>query len=235
MVNELNVGHIYLEFDIRGNLSIFNNGETAYLSSRELLPFLRWLISSKSTRTANLQLSHALFNFEHKILTVNMSFHIPKEEVGVIYTWLRDWYEDYKDVFKEPETRPLIRKPERVLFYKYYVYTLAYPDGRVFYVGKGQGNRIDQHEKEAAQYHHYPDAVKYLPRESPKVRVIREIWNLGGKVVKTKVFETDDEQEANEYEKQCIAQCDKQFLTNRTRGGGPQFSKRDPYARLKQH
>ena len=46
---------------------------------------------------------------------------------------------------------------------------------------------------------------------------------------------TEEEQEANEYEKQCIAQCDKQFLTNRTRGGGPQFSTRDPYARLKQH
>ena len=32
---------------------------------------------------------------------------------------------------------------------QFYVYTLAYPDGKVFYVGKGSGYRIDQHEMEA--------------------------------------------------------------------------------------
>lgn len=112
-------------------------------------------------------------------------------------------------------------------YYKYYVYTLAYPDGRVFYVGKGQGDRIHEHELEARR--------SYLPQVSAKVRVIREIWASGGKVVKTKVFETDNEQEANEHEQQVIAQCDKRYLTNQTRGGGPQFSKRDPYARLKSH
>lgn len=118
-------------------------------------------------------------------------------------------------------------------YYQYYVYTLAYPDGRVFYVGKGQGDRIHQHEKEARQYCN-PQAIRYLPKESAKVRVIKEIWASGGKVVKAKVFETDEEEEANAYEKQFIAQCDKRYLTNLTKGGGPQFSKRDPYARLKQ-
>jgi hypothetical protein len=112
-------------------------------------------------------------------------------------------------------------------YYPYYVYTLAYPDGRIFYVGKGQGDRILQHEKEARQY--------YNPqrKESAKVRAIREIWASGGQVVKTKVFQTENEEEAYEYEKQFIAQCDSHFLTNRTKGGGPQFSKQDPYARLK--
>jgi len=235
MANELTLRYIYLEFDVQGNLSIFHNGETACLSSREVIPFLRWLISSRSTRTATLQLSHVLFNFENRTLTVNKSFRISIVEVREIYTWARNWCRDHKDLFKEPESQPLRNRPERVHFYKYYVYTLAYPDGRVFYVGKGQGDRIDQHEKEAAQYHYYPEATKYLPKESPKVSVIREIWDSGGKVVKAKVFETDDEQEANEYEKRFIAQYDEQFLTNRTKGGGPQFSKRDPYARLKQH
>ncbi|GER86521.1 hypothetical protein KDW_06830 [Dictyobacter vulcani] len=51
--------------------------------------------------------------------------------------------------------------------------------------------------------------------------------------MKQKIFETDDEHEANAYEKQFIAQCDQQYLTNRTKGGGPEFSKRDPYARIK--
>lgn len=31
----------------------------------------------------------------------------------------------------------------------FYVYTLAYPDSKVFYVGKGTGKRIDDHEREA--------------------------------------------------------------------------------------
>jgi hypothetical protein len=117
-------------------------------------------------------------------------------------------------------------------YYKYYVYTLAYPDGRIFYVGKGQGDRMHQHEKEARRYH-YPQMAHYFPEEGDKIRVILEIWASGGQVVKTKVFETDNEEEANEHEKLFIAQCDPRTLTNRTKGGGPLFSKRDPYARLK--
>lgn len=31
----------------------------------------------------------------------------------------------------------------------YYTYMLAYPDGTPFYIGKGRGNRIYQHEEEA--------------------------------------------------------------------------------------
>jgi hypothetical protein len=111
-------------------------------------------------------------------------------------------------------------------YYTYYVYTLAYPDGRIFYVGKGQGDRMYQHEREARQYDNQL-------QKSAKVRVIREIWSAGGKVVKTKVFETKNEEEANQYEKQFIAQCDPHTLTNRTKGGGPLFSARDPYVRLK--
>ena len=38
----------------------------------------------------------------------------------------------------------------------YYVYTLAYPDGTVFYVGKGSGNRIQHHEQEALRGHDCP-------------------------------------------------------------------------------
>ncbi|HEU5377742.1 MAG TPA: GIY-YIG nuclease family protein [Ktedonobacteraceae bacterium] len=118
---------------------------------------------------------------------------------------------------------------------KYYVYTLAYPDGNIFYVGKGQGNRIDQHEEEARRYRSYPKGVWYAPKESAKIRAILEIWQTGGKVLKAIVFETDSEQEANDYEKQLIAQCDQRYLTNQTKGGGPLFSQRDPYARLGSH
>src|SRR5215813_11018737 len=84
---------------------------------------------------------------------------------------------------------------------------------RIFYVGKGQGDRIDKHEKEAGR--------SYL--ENAKLRVIREIWAAGGKVVKKKVFETAIEQDANKYEQQLIAQCNKHYLVNRTKGSGPAF------------
>lgn len=79
----------------------------------------------------------------------------------------------------------------------YYVYTLAYSDGTVFYVGKGTGDRIHQHEYEAARtdadVHHYYNN----PR---KCAVIREIWARGEQVKKSILFETDVELNAYIYE-----------------------------------
>lgn len=51
----------------------------------------------------------------------------------------------------------------------YYVYTLARPDDTVFYVGKGSGNRVAQHEQEALRGH---ICLKY--------ELIRSIWEQGG-------------------------------------------------------
>ena len=40
---------------------------------------------------------------------------------------------------------------------RFYVYELIDPrDGKVFYIGKGQGRRIYGHEAEAAQYPDHP-------------------------------------------------------------------------------
>jgi len=69
---------------------------------------------------------------------------------------------------------------------KYYVYTLAYPDGRVFYVGKGTGRRINQHEIDARN----PDIHSY------KVHVIHKIWADGGQILKTKLAYFESEQDA---------------------------------------
>lgn len=59
----------------------------------------------------------------------------------------------------------------------YYVYTLARPSDRVFYVGKGSQRRVFGHEKEAL-----------AGCECYKCDVIRKIWRQGGEVKKAIVY-----------------------------------------------
>ncbi len=91
---------------------------------------------------------------------------------------------------------------------RFYVYVLCRPDGRPFYVGKGQGNRIDNHEAYARR------GVR-----SRCCNVIRKIWRNGGEVVKQKLFTTDDEQTAFDLERQLIAAIGREYLANLTDGG----------------
>lgn len=90
---------------------------------------------------------------------------------------------------------------------KYYVYTLAYPDGIVFYVGKGKGKRITDHEKEALRGHN-----------CPKCELIRSIWRDGGTVQRAIVFETDDEQAALAREMELIDSYGPDQLVNQRVG-----------------
>jgi hypothetical protein len=78
----------------------------------------------------------------------------------------------------------------------YYVYTLAQPTGEVFYVGKGQKDRINDHEKQALRSTYRND----IGVNQRKCNVIREIHAQGQQIVKTKVFETPVEQDAYIYE-----------------------------------
>lgn len=84
----------------------------------------------------------------------------------------------------------------------FYVYLLLRPNGEPFYVGKGMDDRINDHEKEAKN-----GGTSY------KCRVIRKIWEHGGKVKKEIVFRTDNEDEAYQIEARLIAKFQKQ-LTN---------------------
>lgn len=84
---------------------------------------------------------------------------------------------------------------------KYYVYTLAYPasmGGDVFYVGKGTGDRLREHEWEVKR------GATYRGYRLRKHDVIRDIWEHGEQVVKTIVMETNDVQEALRYEREMI-------------------------------
>src|SRR5262245_55238236 len=93
----------------------------------------------------------------------------------------------------------------------FYVYVLARPDGRAFYVGKGKKYRIYRHEAEARS-----------TCRCHKCNVIRKIWRNGGQVQKNFIFTTEDEQEAFDYERATIAFYGRENLTNRTDGGeGP--------------
>lgn len=89
---------------------------------------------------------------------------------------------------------------------RYYVYTLAYPDGCVFYVGKGTGDRINGHEREAR-----------AGGQPAKCDVIRRIWADGGEVLKQKVGYFKSDEEASRCERYLIETIPN--LTNVRRGG----------------
>jgi len=88
-------------------------------------------------------------------------------------------------------------------FKTWYVYTYAFPDGTVFYVGKGNHARIDDHEREARN-----------GCDCDKCRIIRQIWKSGHPVQKRIVFETFVEAEALVQEHSLIERYAGPQLTN---------------------
>ena len=92
----------------------------------------------------------------------------------------------------------------------FYVYELIDPrDGEVFYVGKGKGARIDQHEREAR-----------AGRVSRKCDRIRELEAAGHAVQKRKISTHRDEVDAYDAEAGLIARYGLAALTNVMSRGG---------------
>lgn len=91
---------------------------------------------------------------------------------------------------------------------RHYVYTLARPDGSVFYVGKGQRARMGNHESEARK-----------GVQSRKCDIIRQIWAEGGTVIREKVAAFDEEEEAYQYEIALINSLGIENLANEANGG----------------
>ena len=89
---------------------------------------------------------------------------------------------------------------------KYYVYHLIDPrTGKVFYVGKGSGDRIKHHER---------DARKLRFANTEKETVILEIWESGHNVVRSFVAWFHDEADAYQFEKTEIFRIGHENLTN---------------------
>lgn len=99
----------------------------------------------------------------------------------------------------------------------HYVYVLRRPDGRPFYVGKGVGHRVFQHENEAR---HPNNRLS----NAHKLNVIRSIWRSGGFPAYEIDFVTDDPAEAYARETDLITHFGRLHeggpLTNRAAGGG---------------
>jgi len=91
---------------------------------------------------------------------------------------------------------------------RFYVYTLTDPQNHIFYVGKGTGDRIHQHETEARSVCACHKCCK-----------IRKIWRAGEQIRKYYVFETDDEREAYQEEERLIQEIGMRNLCNKTVGG----------------
>ncbi len=89
----------------------------------------------------------------------------------------------------------------------WYVYTYAFPNGNIFYVGKGCNAHIDEHEHEARR-----------GCDCKKCCTIRQIWEEGHPVQKRIVFETFKEYEALERENLLIQTYGLANLTNIKKG-----------------
>jgi hypothetical protein len=85
---------------------------------------------------------------------------------------------------------------------RFYVYVLRRPDGQPFYVGKGCGYRVGDHEAEARR-----------KCQCHKCAVIRKIWRDGGEIQRDIVFSTEDERTAYWFEALLIRQW-RSRLTN---------------------
>src|SRR6266581_1534982 len=86
----------------------------------------------------------------------------------------------------------------------YYVYTYASSlDGKIFYVGKGKGDRYLEHVKAARR-----KDILYISGYKKPTRVvstIRAIWQQGGKVIIRKPYKDLPEREAIDTEGRLIA------------------------------
>jgi len=106
----------------------------------------------------------------------------------------------------------------------WYVYELVDPRcGSVFYIGKGKGSRVEQHEKDAAN----PKTVC-----SKKISKIKDIWSEGFQVQRRFNAMFWDEQAAYDHETDLIEDVGLHNLTNILPGGQKAWVERQRVRRV---
>lgn len=111
----------------------------------------------------------------------------------------------------------------------FYVYHLIHKEtNKVFYVGKGKGNRLNDHQKIA--FHKNSQSKSYLYRK------IRKILSVGDSILAVKIYETNDEIDAFKKEVEEIKRIGRKNLCNATDGGegfsGGTFKQSDHQKRI---
>lgn len=92
---------------------------------------------------------------------------------------------------------------------KYYVYELVNSlTGKIFYVGKGSGNRMYVHEHRARRNHAEINENRKLRNK------ILSIWNKGGTVIHNQIFHTNNDMEAYNKETDRIKEIGIENLCN---------------------
>ncbi|MBR6412686.1 MAG: GIY-YIG nuclease family protein [Alphaproteobacteria bacterium] len=89
--------------------------------------------------------------------------------------------------------------------HEFYVYVLCEPNKTPFYVGKGCGNRIFQHEYEAA---------RSASRNPYKTKMIKNITKKDGKIIYTIDSVHKTEEEALIRERELMREIGRPLLTN---------------------
>lgn len=108
---------------------------------------------------------------------------------------------------------------------RWYVYLLIDPlTGAPFYIGKGAGNRVDAHEKEARCHNAKP---------TKKIRAIRRLWEAGVEVRKEFSAQFWDEQAAYDHETDLIEEIGLENLTNILPGGQKAWERRQAERRTR--
>jgi len=85
--------------------------------------------------------------------------------------------------------------------------------GKIFYIGKGSGKRLNKHIQIAK------GNSKNKKRNPKLYNKINKILRNNGKVISLKIYESDDEAEVLKTEKKVIAKIGLKNLTNLTEGG----------------
>lgn len=99
---------------------------------------------------------------------------------------------------------------------EYYVYLLKDPrDEEVFYVGKGKGNRVDDHFKELKRYIEARAQKRYVPfPNTDKLSRMKAIQEAGHKVIAEKISDGLNEEAAFWLEEILIERIGRKFLGN---------------------